>query len=358
MALSRENGRPRRTGFLRAEGLFHSPLFILGTERSGSTWLANILDAAPSTVLFMEPFCAPVAMLPEFPEAAVFVGKSDQILSHFLRSEMPLRLFGNKTFLFRRSISDPNYFRLERLVVALAKRSRLRLVRDKIRNFELLNLNRLDSSSKLYHKNPLPDQAIVKELRLAGKIPLLLSAFPDARFVVIVRHPCATVHSILRWFTKGRLSELRRTMGTYLERIEAQSVGRMYAGEIDACRKGTLAHLVGLYWRISYETIASNLNSRKFATIVAYEELAARPPEVTRRIFQETGIPWASSVDDYLEYSTSNAVKNPGVITTVRESRAHYKAWQAEISDETREAVLEVTNGSALMPMFAPFYNS
>ena len=339
------------------EGAFRSPVFVLGTERSGSTWLANILDAAPSTVLFMEPFCVPVGLFADFPEPSFFLPEASSAMTQFLRHKMPSRLLRYKTFVLDSSISDPRMFKVDRALAAMARHSHLRRVRNRARGFELLNLNRLDARARRYPKQASIEHVVVKELRLAGKIPLLRSAFPSARFVVLIRHPCATVNSILRWFERGRLQELRNTMDTYLDKIDAQSIGSAYRGEIEICRRGSLAHLLGLYWRISYETICKELRGHDQLIAIAYEELASNPMDVTKQLLAQLEIPWGASVEDYIEYSSGNDVANPSAVTTVRHSRTYYRQWQSEISTATREAVAETTEESALMSIFDDYYS-
>ncbi len=336
-------------------------LFLLGCQRSGTTWLANMLDASPYSRVFMEPFSAPYGIFPEFPDASSFVESSSPELEHLLRTEMPTRLSRYKTFLLRKSLVDPLWFRLDR---ALARatghlgRIGLRGLRQRARRFELLNLNRMNGEAPLFPKAAVPSLWCIKELRLAGKIPLLLTAFPDARFVVIVRHPCATVHSILTWFDRGRLTELRKDMETYLEKLELQPISKRHAELLARCREGNLAHRLALYWRVSYETMLRHLENHPSFRCVVHEELASRPREVARELWHHVGLEWTRSVDDYLEYSSGRDVDTSDPLVTVRKSATYFSSWTDEISEEIRGSVLEITSDSFLMPRFEPFYNA
>lgn len=48
-------------------------VLILGCERSGSTWLANIFDSHPRVNLFMEPFAQYAGLFPGFPDRNVYL---------------------------------------------------------------------------------------------------------------------------------------------------------------------------------------------------------------------------------------------------------------------------------------------
>jgi len=341
----------------KMRSLPESLIFILGCQRSGTTWLANIFDASPHTLLFIEPFSPPYGIFPEFPGTSVFLEESSPELDHLLTTEMPERLRRNKAFLFARSATDPKWFRRDRFLASTARKYGRGWLRRRSCKFELLNLNRTDRSYPIYPKESDPPAWVIKELRLAGKLPALMNAFPDAHFIVIMRHPCATVLSILDWFDKGSLGELRRDLETYLEDVDAQPVSLPYKNEIALCRNEGLIHKIALYWRISYETIFEKLKGYSPAHLVIHEELATQPIETVRRIICETDISWSPSLDEYLQYSTSTETEQPGPITTRRESATYYKSWKDRIPENTRRAILEITEDSYLMPLFEPFYS-
>lgn len=334
-------------------------LFVLGSQRSGTTWLANIFDASPDTLLFMEPFSKLYGLFPEFPDTSQFMDEATPDLIHLLRVEMPSRLLAHKYFLFRQSLVNPKWFGLDRWLARKARLFRLTKlgkIQDRVRLFELLNLNRMDSEYPIYPKNRDPHVWVIKELRLAGKIRVLLQAFPSAHFVVIMRHPCATVHSIQSWFRKGRLIELRDDLRTYLDDLEGQPVSTPYKKLIADCRNESDAHKLALYWRVSYETIFKQLENHPHTQFLVYEQIASKPIQSVKEIFERADLSWADSLDEYIAYSTSTELAEPGPTTTVRASEQHYKQWQKEINKETLQAVSDVTGDSFLMQFFKPYY--
>ena len=338
----------------------NSLIFVLGCERSGTTWLANIMDSSPETLLFMEPFSIPYRIFSEFPERSYFLENSSPYLDHFLRTKFPARLTKYKKLFSEHAIYEPNCFRREKWLSQLGYKQKRFLpeqLKKRLMGFQLLNLNRMDDDFPIYQKNRRPAIWAIKELRLAGKIPVLLSAFPHARFLVIIRHPVATVNSILTWFGRGRLTELRRELEVYLEKIEVQSVSKPYKRLLDLCRNGTLAHKTALYWRISYETLFKRLVRHPNAHFLVYEQLASQPKSTVEEVFAKFNIPWSTSVTDYLSYSSrSNPVK-PTALNTVRESRTYFQAWCSHVSDDLRQSVDEITFDSTLTSHFEPYYN-
>lgn len=342
--------------------MFEEPIFLLGTERSGTTWLANIFDTSPETLLFMEPFAPDYHIFPEFPDATYFLEHSSPFLQGLLKDKLPERLLKYKHLLNDSSLTAPRWFQLERSIVSSTKRlSRFMpfILRERFRKFELLNLNRFESAFPVPLKHNNPPVWVIKELRLAGKIPILLDAFPNASFVVIIRHPAATIHSMLNWFQKGRLGELRQDMHTFLERIEVQNVADSYRDLIDKARQGDLVCRLALYWRMSYEVMCGQLHDLPRAHILPYEKLSVEPLSTTKEIFSQVGLEWSQALEEYVLHSTSeSAGKGSSVINTVRDSRTYYQSWTQTISDTTFQTVMSMVGDSVLMELFQPHYDA
>lgn len=306
----------------------------------------------------MEPFAPAYGIFPDFPEATFFLEQSSPAMDQLLREEMPRRLFRYKYLISERSLSNPAWFRVDRLLSNVVKRFGLfapAWLLNRVRRFDALNLNRIDGSYPLFPKES-PSTWVIKELRFAGKIPILMSAYPDARYVIIIRHPSATVHSILTWFGRHRLVELRSALDTYLEKVEVQTAGAPYHPLIERCRNAGIAHKVALYWRISYETLYRQLKDSPLAKFVIYEQLALQPQETTSSIFSWLDLPWSDSVDDYLMFSSSSLPERVTALMTNRDSRRAYRAWLDSITASTSAAVEEVTGDSFLLPWFTPYY--
>ena len=215
----------------------------------------------------------------------------------------------------------------------------------------------MDVSFPILTKNEQPPIWAIKELRLAGKIPVLLSAFPQAKFLVIIRHPAATVHSILTWFQRGQLGELHRELETYLEKIEVQSVAAPYKHLIARCRQGNLAHKVALYWRISYENMFSQLSQQPNTYFLVYEQLALQPKMTAEQMLGKLELPWSEYLEQYISFSTQKTLGLETAITTVRNSATYYRSWLDDVLAETQQSVWEIVEDSFLISQFEPFYS-
>ena len=91
-----------------------SLIFILGIQRSCTTWLANIFISSPDVLLFMEPFSPPYGIFPDPPHHFYFLERSSSFLDNLLCQQMPGRLLRYKSRVFQKSMTHPFWFRFER----------------------------------------------------------------------------------------------------------------------------------------------------------------------------------------------------------------------------------------------------
>jgi hypothetical protein len=337
-----------------------SLLFVLGIQRSGTTWLANILDSSPDTLLFMEPFAPAYGLFPELPDQGFFFQSAPAETMRLLREETYGRLLKRKRLHFARSLIDPRWFKIERATARFFTRFQRYLparYERRVAQFTLLNLNRFEDSFPLYPKAEFPRHWVVKELRVAGKIPLLRAAFPDARYLVVLRSPHATVDSMLRWFARGGLGEVKGELNSFVEKLECQRIAEHYGPQIEMARAGGVAHRAALYWRVCFEEMVRALE-RENANyqVLPYEALASRPQIEARALLNWAGIPWNATIAAYLEYSTSREVVNPAATNTLRRSSEYYLSWRDKLDPCVYDAVETIVNGSPLVNHLIPFY--
>jgi hypothetical protein len=220
-----------------------------------------------------------------------------------------------------------------------------------------MNLNRTDNQLPIYTKAHSPNYWVIKELRLFGKIPVLRSAFPNAHFVSIIRHPCATVQSILAMIEQGYLKELRRDLNTFFEKLEIQCTAQKYKNLINKFRYSNMAQRLALYWRISNEIMYHELIDCPTANNLVYEQLSQNPLTSIENLFAHIGLKVSTSTREYINFSSKSSKTKPTPISTIRDSANYYSSWKRTIDKTTRQSVLEVTKGSDLMSRFNSYYD-
>ena len=298
--------------------------FLLGCERSGSTWLANILDAHAGVELLMEPFAPYASLFPGFPHRNVHVTESSPVLEQQvregLRSALPIKYSlsyrpGRPVRL--RSIDatvTSAFHRLHRRVRGTSPMPALR--------WELLNLNHSEIPAQLrVRKEWPPAHVVVKELRLNLKVPVLRGAFPDTRYVVIVRNPAAQLTSVRRWLEQGRLRELASALKTLANDVRQDPGLERYRSWLG---DGGRDDLLVVWWFLNYETALADLrrtNAR--VLLLRHEDIAAEPVGGADALLSFLGLPPSDSVARYVRTSSDAEPRSTSPVDTFRKSAEH-----------------------------------
>jgi len=301
--------------------------FLLGCERSGSTWLANILDAHREVELIMEPFAPYASMFPGFPSRNLYVRNSSPALEETVRQGLGNVLSKKYPLLYR-----PGRSLRWKAVDARLMETRRR-VRQRLQGappiewaqWDLLNLNNSEIPVSLQvRKQSPPGLFVVKELRLNLKIPVLVKAVPNARFLVIVRNPSAQLTSIRRWLDQGRLQELATALKTLAADVDQNRDLQRYRPWTGG---GDLNDLLVVWWFMNYEVLLADLrNSGARTMLIRHEDLAVEPNPRSAEILAFLGLSMSPSVEGFLRSSTAHRPRSNSPVDTFRQSAEHSAA--------------------------------
>ncbi len=324
-----------------------SDVFLLGCERSGSTWLANIFDAHPDVELWMEPFADYAELFPGVPDRNRWLGEATPVLVAALR-EGYARLPGLKYPLLHRPSGSPRLRRAEQTLLRSARRLLRRgpgAIPRRLERYELLQLNALETPvAQLTRKRSQPCCQLTKELRLNFKVALLRGCFPAARVIVLLRHPGAQVASILGWMERGRLGELARALQAFEARASEQErlapFAKALAGLPSAgSREGKLA----AWWAINYSVLLGDLEAGGVEhRVVSHERLSQATAREIAGLLAFAGLESDAAVDRYLAWSSASAARSDSPTETVRRSAEHSRNAIRDVSEPIRSAVAEV----------------
>jgi len=334
---------------------FHSPrAFILGCERSGSTWLSNVLDAHSGIEFFMEPFADYANLFPDFPCRNQYIEPDDDRLMQVV-SEGYNNISVKKYLFFYSRRKSLRWKKVDRTIAKLytcVSRWLKFSVPLRIQQFELLNLNAADIPYKWQvMKDEEPSLSVTKELRLNFKIGLMARTFPQAKYIIIVRHPGAQVASIMRLFSRGNLGELRRSLSSLYSHVHNCSRFDKYSGHYQCLDESSDLHeVLLLWWLINYETLIEDCKKFKVDFKIVYnEELSQNPEDEFQKIFLFLGLEYTQDIRDYITHSTTGTgteVISP--INTVRDSSKYSKESISNIDDEMKRCISNLYENFAI----------
>jgi len=343
------------------ESVSMAPLvFILGTQRSGTTWLANIFDSHPDCLHFYEPFAPAYGIFPYFPDEFVYLEPPAQRIAARLRHDLP-RLVERRSRLFDPVHATRRQFQFEAWLMGelemWGRRTRVGAPAF-ASQFNLLHLNRIGQEPVVYfHKSDHIRVKAIKEVRLYFKVPFLADTFPEARFIHVVRHPAAVVNSMMNFLARGRLVEIRDHINDLAQTVSAQPRFESYRPLMERIRGGTLPEKLAAYWRVANETLATDaalLGERSLH--IVYEDVATDPLSRVSSMFRWCGLAMAPETEAYVRDSSTSRSERKTVLDTNRVSATYYRDWVGKTPAEVLAAVDAVCAGSPLMREFDPFY--
>lgn len=315
-------------------------LFILGVERSGSTWLANIVDASPAVELFMEPFAETPHLFDGFPDRLTYLEGGDALLEEKVRSQLS-ELREYKYHGFETRTSSPTVrnlnWALQNLLDRVTGAAGIAQIPARTR-YRQLNLNRIDNpETTRFQKTDEPETIAYKELRLNFKVRFLRDLFPEARFLVIVRNPLAQVDSIMRLIDRGSLVQLEGALEALSESIRGTERFGDYSAALEDLVDDRF-HRAVAYWFMNYSLMLEDLDATSAEyQIVRHETLSRSPLERARSIYRFAGLPFTDQTRAYVERSSSESTDSSSPTNTTRNSSEYVERRLRNISTERRD---------------------
>lgn len=310
----------------------NQPLILLfGMPRSGTTWLGKIFDSHPDTLYRHEPDShGTLNTLPLFAYAndaenyriflQTYIENLALVREEKVSASLPI---------FAKSYYSPFQLMLRKMLVYGTKiASRIFC---KLHVPSMVNV-------KLYPQIKM----VWKSIESLGRLGVLAQVFPDARCVVIFRHPCGYVASVLRGeanrkFEGGTPSS--EDWGVY-QLLLNTPVAKEHRLELHTVQSMTAVERLALKWALCYEHALAETARMKNVTTVRYEDFCEHPQEETRKIFYHCGLSWAKETEHFIANSTASenakyysVFKNPVV--------AAWK-WKNELAASDIEQIMGV----------------
>ena len=273
----------------------NSPIYVVGLPRTGTTWLASILNTAWGIKYVYEPFNRQ-----HVPEAAPYFMKylraddHDPEFMHFCD-----RVFSGQlmTAYTQRSLAKP---------------------------YSLLN--------KRLHR--LPGRVMVKDVH-SGLAIECIDQHISPNTVIILRHPCATISSWLRSFKfKGNRFDLfqklfqPQLLEDHLKPFEA------------LLHKEELLQKMAVSWGAAYNVILQQQKRHPDWIVVKHEDLCQEPEKMFRRLFETLNLRWTHRTDKVLYASTSENSGKTYVPKRISSQEPH--KWKSELTSQQIDQILEL----------------
>lgn len=287
-------------------------IFILGIERSATTWLSNLIDAHPSTNVFVEPMSDFTARFKKWPDRFEQIEDLEQRANYFL-SEMDI-IRKHKKWLFTQWSQSKNAWQFDLWLSNYLVRKGI--AGESARDFSEINFHRKGEAP--ITKDRVLTTEVIKELRLNFNARLIPHLGSGNKVLVSVRDFAANIQSIIKQIKQGNLSELHSLLLNYYGSVDEKTAYR--------------------YWLESYNTLIGDLEEADIPHIIAnHNELLKNPEHTIEQLSDFIGLEHPQAILDYLR---STDTSGQGLHNT---NRQHSKLL--EQSRLAREEILPKLEG-------------
>ncbi len=316
-------------------------ILLFGMPRSGTTWIGKVFDSHPDVHYMHEPDAIKrmdqfIPLFPSIDEVQQYKGEIERYLEE-IASFGSVRING-KLPLFRKSgQSEVNY--LAGRVNMLLRRSL-----DRILNKELTWTNN--------ENNELSRKFVWKSIESSGRLGAILQTQPKSKGVLILRHPCGHIASVLRGQKGGAFAagtESEEDWGYYdilLKNPEADQYGltlttlkRMYPEERLAWR-----------WVLVNEKSRQDIVRLENGRVIRYEDLCENPKEEYSKLFKFAGLSWDSQTEEFLSSSVLGDSSN--YYSVFKNPMSSANKWRDELDSRVADRILKVVKQSSIGDLY------
>lgn len=282
-----------------------SPIYIAGVPRSGTSWLASILNTSRSVKYFCEPF-NPLWVPEAVPHVMKYMraGDNDPSFSSFCQ-----QIFSGQLK------NDMVYKKLAQPYRAFGNRLRC-----------------------------LPGRVIVKDVHSLMSLAWMQEN-THSTILIIIRHPCAVAAS---WFQHFNLEA--EFQGLYRIACQASLIEdylnpyqHLFDQAADFWQK------IAVYWGAVYHVILQQKRKHSNWIIVRHEDLCLNPVQSFKQLFDQLELCWTKQTDNLLDISTSQDSGKP--YSPFRISAEEPNKWRKRLEPWQIEKISYFTQ-----PFNIPYY--
>jgi len=294
---------------------------IAGSGRSGTTFLAKLFDSSPEVLYRHEPdSMLRRPEIPFHPDAGDVEAYADAMRGYLdeLMAANQARCAAT-TPTFSKSFRSPFGKALHRALVYGSK----------------LPPWRGDPALRIPDCLRVPPPVtVIKTVDSLCRLPLMARARPDARFLHIVRHPCAVAASVAEGHRRGLMKG-----GAFLDAVFAMPEAARYPFDKADIAARSPAEQVAFKWMVQNDKTHAEMAGRDGYRLVSYEQLCVQPRAELAELFAHAGLVGNPQTDRFLDRLEQTRSSGRRYFSVVRNPRSGLFKWQQRLPAETVTAI-------------------
>ncbi|CAI8966248.1 sulfotransferase [Methylocaldum szegediense] len=312
-------------------------IILVGMPRSGTTWIGKLFDSHPDVLYLHEPDSIRplnniLPLLPDKDYDANVTGELNEYLDGILTA-CPIQCCA-KLPIF------PKHYR-KRTENLLFKG---RIYLNKLGESLLGRIRQIDVSSAVNS-----DTRIVwKSIESLGRVGSFIEGLKGCKAIVILRHPCGYVASVLRGEANRNFSDSCPSAEDWdlFELLLNSAQARALGLTMDDLRRLPPEARLTWKWIVFNEKALSFLEIEDRLTVVKYEDLCESPDVTCRLLFEWAGLSWNPQTEAFLSGTISK--HDDGFYSVYRNPSLAARKWTEELSDTQVKNVFSMLEKSRL----------
>ncbi len=310
-------------------------ILLFGMPRSGTTWIAKILDSHPAVDYRHEPdSLVPidgVPLLPHLDDQAAREAFATYLAE--VGDMRQLRVCGKQPVFAKQwafGKAGATLLRANILSAKLASRAGMAM----------------GVASTLLAGR---EQGVLlwKSIESVGRIGLAACLAPPSRCILLMRHPCGHVASVLQgqaWHLFSASTGPQHDEGMIRLMCESPQ-GQSQGLKVDAMMAMSSEEVLAWRWRIFNDHALSQVGECDNVLPLRYEAVCEDPPGQAERMICFAGLDWHRQCREFVEQSCSGDTS--GYYSVVKNPMQSATKWKDSMSAESIDRVLSVVAGSA-----------
>lgn len=311
-------------------------VLILGSPRSGTTWLAKLFDSNEHVLYRHEPdsvvYEEGIPFLPEVEST----GSLNSLVGRYLTTlanVRQLKVVGSLPVFsksYRLAICEKFRFLIVILYKFLDALLRPMGFKGEYNVPDLIKRKSLKSTT-----------VVVKSVNSLGRAKAFSSADKSLKIVHIVRHPCGFVASQLRG---GNLNLMK--VQTFLDTQAKMTQAKRRGLSLDVLERLSIEEQLASLWMMQNEKVMEEMSGNPQYKLVRYEDLCAEPHEVLGELFVHADISMTDQVSGFLQRSQTGDGKKEKYFQVVRDTKKASTKWLEELDSNQVNRIMDFVGDS------------
>lgn len=312
-----------------------NPILLFGLPRSGTSWLAKIFDSHPDIFYLHEP------------DKTIRARNLQDCMTHPLSSDELSRLLDHVNVwmnctkssvvasrpVFRKNF-DNIFMQLYRPSMYFAGKLIERVGKD-------------ISIPAVGGANRSGARIAWKSINSSGRLGALAEHLPESHGILILRHPCGEIGSVLRNERQNPSikSPASQDMGIY-DALSKTIAGRKFGFSVDMASKLSAEERLAWRWKILSDHAVGEVEKIENVKIVSYDAACSNPLEASKELFAFCNLSWSEQTEEFIRSSTQPDREDPSYFSLSKDPLKSANKWKDELSEGEIKNILAVLEDS------------